>query len=251
MKKTACIALLALLTVAVSQAQEWKLAENPIYSPWAEQVSPTNALPEYPRPQFVRADWQSLNGLWNYAVSSKDQNAIGSADGQILVPYAIESALSGVKKIVGPEKVLVYSRTFSVPAEWKGQRILLNFEAVDWKAEVAVNGKIVGNHTGGFAPFSFDITDVLTDDAQQTLSVKVYDPTDANWQPRGKQVRRPGGIFYTSVTGIWGSVWMEPIAAAGSLVDAAAYAANLVDGKLVPTTDGSVVLQGNVIFDFG
>ena len=244
MTRRLTVLLFALCMTSMAAVQAWEIQDNPILSRWAKEVSPENALPEYPRPQFERAAWQSLNGLWDYAIIDKDASTeTFTADGEILVPYPIESALSGVKKFVGEKNQLVYNRKFTVPADWAGKRILLNFEACDWITNVYVNGKFVGKHVGGYAPFSFDVTDALVE-GEQELRVVVYDPVDANWQPRGKQVRRPGGIWYTSVTGLWGSVWMEPVAAQGQIASAAGYAATVEDGKLTPALDGSFVIKG-------
>ena len=201
--------LLAILiqTAASVQAADWKPVEGKIMTRWAAQVSPQNVWPEYPRPQMVRKDWQNLNGLWDYAITSRSESVPSQYDGQILVPFAIESALSGVGKTVGPENILWYRRTFSLPQSWAGRRVLLHFGAVDWEATVWVNGKQIGSHRGGYDPFVFDITDALRQGSSQELLVRVWDPTDAQWQPRGKQVRRPEGIWYTSVTGIWQPVF--------------------------------------------
>lgn len=152
----------------------------------------------------------NLNGLWDYAIAAADA-AKPVADGQILVPFAVESSLSGVMKTVGDENALWYERSFKVPAKWKGQQILLHFDAVDWKAEVWLNDIKIGEHTGGYTGFSFDITPYLSSNDSEKVTVKVWDPTDRGPQPRGKQVSRPGGIWYTPVTGIWQTVWLEPV----------------------------------------
>lgn len=167
-------------------------------------------LPEYPRPQMVRPQWHNLNGQWNYAILDKDEK-YNSPDGQIMVPFAVESKLSGVQRQVGPEKALWYERSFTVPKQWKGERVLLHFGAVDWQAEVWINGLEAGVHTGGYAPFSFDITDLLNKKGKQRLTVKVLDASDQSWQPRGKQVANPRTIWYTPVTGIWQTVWLEAV----------------------------------------
>lgn len=192
----------------------WRRAGNKIATRWAEQVDPARPLPEYPRPQMVRANWQNLNGLWNYAVTPKDQQEAGSYEGKILVPFAIESSLSGVGKTVGKDRLLWYNTKFSVAKSMRGKNILLHFGAVDWRSEVFVNGKSAGTHEGGFDPFYFDITSFLKKSGDQDLVVKVWDPTDEGPQPRGKQVVKPEGIWYTPVTGIWQTVWIEAVPAA-------------------------------------
>jgi len=149
--------------------------------------------------------------LWEYAIGAKDEKKPEIFDGQILVPFPVESALSGVGKAVGEKRRLWYRRTFEVPGEWSQQRVLLHFGAVDWETVVWVNGKKVGSHRGGYDAFTFDITDALKRRSIQEIVLSVWDPTDTGYQPRGKQVRKPGGIWYTSVTGIWQSVWLEPV----------------------------------------
>lgn len=200
------------LFAAPGFAADWQPAKGPLMTKWAKDVSPDTVHAEYPRPQMLRGDlsWQNLNGLWDYAITKSDAKW-EKADGQILVPFPIESALSGVMKRVAPEQKLWYRRTFKSIAKDDG-RLLLHFGAVDWKCEVLVNGKSVGSHTGGYDPFSFDITDALKKDAaEQELVIAVTDPSDTNWQPRGKQVLKPGGIFYTPITGIWQTVWLEKV----------------------------------------
>ena len=189
---------------------DWKPADGPLMTRWAEEVDPEHPLPAYPRPMMVREPWLNLNGLWEYALQPKAEDAMGGADGQILVPFCIESALSGVMKTVDTDQRLWYRRTFTVPESWQGQRVLLHFGGVDWETTVFVNGKEVGGHQGGYDPFTLDITSALQDGAQE-LMVAVWDPTDESYQPRGKQVSEPQGIWYTAVTGIWQTVWLEPV----------------------------------------
>src|SRR5262245_16854926 len=202
---------LFLLPVAASAA-DWKPAPAPLMTKWGKQVTPENAWKEYPRPQLVRKDWLNLNGLWDYAITPKGAAKPAKWDGQILVPFCVESALSGVGKTVTKDQNLWYRRTIEVPAAWNvvSRRILLHFQAVDWEATVFVNGKELGTHRGMSDPFSFDITDALKGDKGE-LVVRVWDPTDDGAQPRGKQVKKPGGIWYTPVTGIWQTVWLEPV----------------------------------------
>ena len=191
---------------------QWQPAGNKIKTEWAEKIQVNNVLPEYPRPIMERGEWKNLNGLWKYAITNRGEKEPAAYEGDILVPFAVESSLSGVGKLVGENKELWYNRTFTVPANWKGKSILLHFGAVDWQADVWVNGIKVGRHTGGFTPFSFDVTPVLKKGDNQ-LTVNVWDPSDRGEQPRGKQVAEPGGIWYTPVTGIWQTVWLEPVAA--------------------------------------
>lgn len=189
---------------------QWQPAGNLIKTSWASKIDVNNVLPEYPRPIMERTEWKNLNGLWNYAIQPIGNQKPTMYEGEILVPFAVESSLSGVQKRVGKDNELWYQRDFTVPSKWDNQSVLLHFGAVDWKADVWVNDVKVGQHTGGYAPFSFNITPALKK-GKNTLVVKVWDPTDQSYQPRGKQVDRPEGIWYTPVTGIWQTVWLEPV----------------------------------------
>ena len=207
--KTTFISVLCLL-FSLGVSAQWKPAGDRIKTSWAEQINPENVLPEYPRPIMERGEWKNLNGLWQYAIVDKGARTPQAFDGEILVPFAVESSLSGVQKRIDDTKELVYQRTFEVPSAWKGKQVLLHFGAVDWKADVWVNDVKVGSHTGGYAPFSFDITPALVAKSNK-LVVRVWDPTDKSYQPRGKQVSKPSGIWYTPVSGIWQTVWLEPV----------------------------------------
>ena len=205
-----CLLSLFFLQLTVN-AQQWQMVPGKIASPWAEKVNPAAPLPEYPRPQMVRSNWTNLNGLWQYSILPKEQQTIpASFQGNILVPFAVESALSGVGKTVGKDSVLWYRRTVSIPAA-KNKAVLLHFGAVDWKCTVYVNGKEVGSHQGGYDPFFFDITSALKKGSSQDIAIMVWDPSDDGPQPRGKQVKSPHGIWYTPVTGIWQTVWLEAV----------------------------------------
>lgn len=197
-------------------AAAWKPVTGRIMTRWAAEVGPAKALPEYPRPQMVREKWLSLNGLWDYAIVDKGAPRPEKWDGQILVPFAVESALSGVGRPVGTAKALWYRRTVSVPKDWRGGRVLLHFGAVDWESTVWINGREMGTHRGGYDPFGYDIGGALKRGARQEIVMRVLDPTDENNSgiARGKQVMKPHGIFYTAVTGIWQTVWLEPVPAA-------------------------------------
>lgn len=202
--------LIILLFSSMSLSAQWKPAGDKIKTAWAEKIDPNNVLPEYPRPIMERDKWQNLNGLWDYAILPMGQQEPQTFDGKILVPFAVESSLSGVQKELGKGKELWYRRTFMIPSDWKNKNIILHFGAVDWKAEVYLNNIKIGTHTGGYIPFSFDVTPFLTS-GNQKLVVKVWDPTSDSSIPRGKQVTNPHGIWYTPVSGIWQTVWLEPV----------------------------------------
>jgi len=220
---------LILSVTAAESAEPWRPAEGPLMTRWAKDVSPENVHPEYPRPQLVRHEWLNLNGLWQWEPAAPGGGAPSGRDlaGEILVPFPLESALSGVMERADR---LWYRRTFRVPDGWQGLRVLLHFQAVDWEAAVYVNGKELATHRGGYDPFSVDVTDALVPDGEQELVVGVFDPTSVGEQPRGKQVDEPKGIYYTPSTGIWQTVWLEPVPAAsiGGL-------------RIVPDVDGSCV----------
>lgn len=227
--------LLACLIGEASNAADWQPKQAAVMTRWAKDVSPDKVHPEYPRPQMVREKWVNLNGLWDYAIVADSIERQGAStrsdtlakpdkwDGKILVPFPVESALSGVMQRVPDNGKLWYRRSFATPEVAKDGRLLLHFGASDWETVVWVNGKKVGEHRGGYDPFTFDITDALkpTDtsttrqrvnpDATNELVVAVSDPTDGSFQPRGKQVRKPHGIWYTPTTGIWQTVWLEPV----------------------------------------
>ena len=209
--KTNSIIMVLSCWLAAMNVAAYSPVGNKIKSTWAETVTPENVWKEYPRPIMERENWENLNGLWNYAVTTRSSSQPEKFDGEILVPFAIESSLSGVGRTVGADSLLWYQRSFTIPRSWKGKDIMLNFGAVNWKADVWVNGINVGSHTGGFTPFSFNITQALNIKGENTITVRVWDPTDRGPQPRGKQVTKPEFIWYTPVTGIWQTVWLEPV----------------------------------------
>ena len=209
--KKSVLSLLLAAAIFTTASGQWSIAGDKIRTTWAEKIDPNNVLAEYPRPQLERSEWMNLNGLWSYAITDLKATKPAAFDGQILVPFAVESALSGVQKRVTKENLLWYERTFTIPAKWANQRVMLNFGAVDWSADVYVNDIFVGNHTGGYAPFSLDITAALKK-GEQRIVVRVWDPTDSVHNPVGKQRLNPSGIWYTAVSGIWQTVWLEPVA---------------------------------------
>ncbi|SHN41850.1 glycoside hydrolase family 2 protein [Chitinophaga sp. CF418] len=208
----------------------WKMKPLPISTRWAKEISPKTVLPEYPRPQMERKnDWSVLNGLWDYTITGSNDTVIPMAyTGKILVPYPLESALSGVKRTLKPNELLWYKCTFNYENN-KSKRVLLHFGAVDWKATVYLNNVEIGFHLGGYTAFSFDITDKLKKGSND-LVIKVYDPTDRGVGPHGKQVLNPQNIYYTSSSGIWQTVWLEQVP--GEYVS---------DIKLIPDIDKGIL----------
>lgn len=178
---------------------------------WGEQLKATDPIhAEYPRPQMVREQWLNLNGIWQFQPATGAEQSLPTEgfNREILVPFPVESALSGIME---HHEHIWYRKTFTVPQSWSGQKVLLHFGAVDYFSEVFINGNSVGKHQGGYDPFYFDITDYITGSGEQQIAVRVTDETDAKGYPRGKQTLYPGGIMYTSTTGIWQTVWLEPV----------------------------------------
>jgi hypothetical protein len=204
------VLILSLFGLAGIAQAAWSMKQSRLMTRWASQVDVNHPLPEYPRPQLVRQEWQNLNGLWQYQPGASDDAvpAGQTLSSQILVPFPVESAISG---IMDHHEHLWYRRQFEIPAEWNGQRILLHFGAVDWESQVYVNGTSIGIHRGGYDAFSYDITDVLTGSGPQELIVRVFDPTNSQAIACGKQDLNPSGIWYTPATGIWQTVWLEPV----------------------------------------
>jgi beta-galactosidase/beta-glucuronidase len=244
-KLTTMIAAVLLMSYQSVLAVPWQPAGDHIMTEWAEGVTPANVHREYPRPQMVRKDWKSLNGLWDYAIVPSSASMPLEPDGKILVPFSVESALSGVGKTVGQNDALWYMTHFSISRSWRKKNVRLNFEAVDWKAEVYVNDILVGVHTGGYAPFSFDISSALRQGRRQKLVVKVTDATNKSLQPHGKQTLRPHGIWYTAVTGIWQSVWLEPVDKGG--IDGYYAVSDIDAGTMAVSVEKSFPEDGSII----
>lgn len=233
------------LALAVCAQAQWKPVGDKLKTKWAEEINPKNVLPEYPRPQMERTDWVNLNGEWDYAIKPKGNVEPATFDGKILVPFAVESSLSGVQKLVGEGNELWYKREFSVPANWRNKEIMLNFGAVDWKTDVFINDVLIGSHEGGFTPFSFNITPYLSGKSSQKLVVRVWDPSEKGYQPRGKQTSKPEGIWYTPVTGIWQTVWLEPVTA--EHITSIKAIPNIDNGTMSVTVGASCCCPTNII----
>ena len=239
----AAAAAVSVISCNPSPKVEWAPVGDHIITVWGENLDPADVHAEYPRPQMIREQWVNLNGLWEYAIAPIEA-VPEEMDGHILVPFAVESALSGVGRAVTENDALWYSREITIPKDWDGQRIILHFGAVDWKAEVYVDDRFVGEHKGGYTPFSFDITDVLGKGRRHTLKVKVTDSTDKWYQPHGKQVSDPRGIWYTAVTGIWQTVWMEPVPS--SFVNSYYAVSDIDSGTLAVSVDAALA-DGDIV----
>ncbi len=215
-------------TRAATSTNSWPPKKAPLMTKWAKDVSPVKSHPEYPRPQLVRKEWLNLNGLWDFAITQRNDPAPQEFQAQILVPFPVESSLSGVMQSVFETNRVWYHRRFEIPKTWGAQRVLLHFGAVDFEARVWVNGREIGSHRGGYDPFRFEITDALSANGTNDIVVSAWDPTDASPYSRGKQVRKPDqGIFYTATSGIWQTVWLEPVPEV--------YISNL---RITPDVDG-------------
>ena len=191
-------------------SNNWTQKGNFIKTKWGKNLDINNIWQEYPRPQLERKNWMNLNGLWSYSVTEKGITKPKSPDGAILVPFPIESSLSGVMRNFTPEQIIWYEKDFEIPEQWLDKNILLHFGAVDWKCDIYINEEKIGEHSGGYTAFYFDITDKIKKGINK-LIVKVIDPTDKGYQPRGKQILGPYQIYYTPTSGIWQTVWLEPV----------------------------------------
>ncbi len=240
----------------ISGLNAWEKKQAPLMTKWAEEVSPTNALPEYPRPQLVRSQWLNLNGIWEFEgveginkriphyewkgvdnAIFKDVKSGKKLSGEILVPYPVESALSGVMKHY---EYIKYRREFEIPQDWKGKDVKLNFGAVDFMCDVYINGKLAGSHQGGYDAFSFNITKLLKGGKNEVI-VSVYDPTDNGINPVGKQRIEPEGYWYTPCSGIWQTVWLEPVTKGA--VESLKLIPNVTNGYLSVTVKAEEILQ--------
>ena len=229
--------------------KEWAPAGDKIKTKWADEVKVDNVLPEYPRPLMERSEWMNLNGLWDFGfnvASSSEEPAM--YDGQILVPFAIESSLSGVMQPMVENNALWYKREFTVPETWAGKRVIINFGACDYTATVYVNGKSVVSHTGGHTAFSADITDFLSESGANELTVKVIDNTDEKSQPVGKQrkdAEGDGSTWHTPVSGIWQTVWLEPVN--NEYISAVSTTPDVDNSKFVVNATAEGVSGGNAV----
>ncbi len=204
--------LLALFANLQSFAQ-WEPKISPIITPWGEKLDTNNVLPEYPRPQMVRENWMNLNGSWDFTMTDSASEVPQNFDERILVPFCVESTLSGITGKVTSKDAMWYRKNLQMDLPANGQRVLLHFGGVDWHASLWINGQKIGEHAGGYDPFYFDITEALNKKGNQDIILRVWDPSNEGFQPRGKQLLDPRGIWYTPVSGIWQTVWLEEVPA--------------------------------------
>ena len=224
MKKKTILNFVVILTIlfcatdCVCAASQWKKQTAPLMTPWGEQLTPDNVWQEYPRPSMQRKDWMNLNGVWQYfkrtTIKYDYETNSSLFTKAILVPFPVESALSGImdKNFSSNKKAThLYRKLIKIPEAYEGKNILLHFGAVDWRCYVYVNGQLAGMHDGGSTPFYFDITQLIKPGDEQEIQVAVWDPTNDGGQPHGKQTNSPGSIWYTPNSGIWQTVWLEPV----------------------------------------
>ena len=246
--------LYVLIFTSIANAQSWKAVEGKIMSKWAETVNPENVWQEYPRPQFERSQWKNLNGLWDYAILKSHQIQPQKFQGKILVPFSFESSLSGVGKKINPNDKMWYRRGFKLPKNWTGKDVVIHFEAVDYKCALWVNDILVGTHKGGFDRFSFNITPYLKSSGSQKVVLAVEDATNFSSQPRGKQQINASGIYYTPVSGIWQTVWLEAVSSESYLKQVKTTTdIDKSTVSLIPMTNVSLVnrykVAVNIFFD--
>ena len=242
MKNRICIifTLVLLLQYSFIQAQNWAPVPGQIMTNWANDVTPENVWKEYPRPQMVRTDWLNLNGLWDFEITERDTNKIAiNYARKILVPFCVESALSGIKETITGKQQMMYRRYFTVPSHWNQKHLILHFEAVDYETKVWVDGKYVGIHKGGYDHFQFDIAGFLNKDEKHEIKLVVWDPTNEGSQPIGKQALPAirNRTKYTATSGIWQTVWLEPTNEVA-----------IESIKIIPNIDnGTISLQTKVV----
>mgnify|MGYP000102834915 FL=1 len=232
--------LVLLLQYSFIQAQNWAPVPGQIMTNWANDVTPENVWKEYPRPQMVRTDWLNLNGLWDFEITERDTNKIAiNYARKILVPFCVESALSGIKETITGKQQMMYRRFFSIPSHWNQKHLILHFEAVDYETKVWVDGKYVGIHKGGYDHFQFDIAGFLNKDEKHEIKLVVWDPTNEGSQPIGKQALPAirNRTKYTATSGIWQTVWLEPTNEVA-----------IESIKIIPNIDnGTISLQTKVV----
>jgi hypothetical protein len=212
MTRTFLLLLIALSTSPRLHAQ-WEPKISPILTTWGEKLDTNNVLPEYPRPQMVRENWVNLNGTWDFTLTDSASGVPGHFDDRILVPFCVESTLGGVTMKVTRKDAMWYQKVLRLEKPADGQRILLHFGGVDWHTSLWINGQMIGEHAGAYDPFYFDVTEALNKKGIQSITLRVWDPTNEGLQPRGKQLMDPRGIWYTPVSGIWQTVWLEKVPA--------------------------------------